>query len=90
MTISTPQPEYITETHEVVDEALEQREQPASSEEHFKLVPTPADWMNARWHNQAQHLIECPLCYTAVVDSAIDEHTAWHQKLLDIVQLLAG
>lgn len=88
MTISTPQPEYISETHEVVDEALEQREDD-STQESFKLVPTPGDWMGAN-REQDTDMIECPVCQTPVRFMAVDSHTAWHQTLANIIALLAG
>lgn len=46
--------------------------------------------MNAGWHAKSNHLIKCPVCHSAVVDSAIDEHTGWHQQIADIFRLLAG
>lgn len=84
MTISTPQPEYITETHEVVDEALEQREQ---TEVQFKLVPTSVDWISART-DAFMHI--CPVCHTPVYTIEIDQHTAWHKMLANLFQLVAG
>lgn len=84
MSITTPQPEYVNTTQEVVEEALE----PDSGTEHFKLVPTPADWMAAN-RDSDPDMIQCPLCFSSIRFMAIDSHTAWHQKLLDIVLLLA-
>ena len=87
MTITTPQPEYISETHEIVDEALEQREQAPSSEQYFKLVPTSADWLNAR---NPHPFIVCPVCATPVYQDDVDEHTRWHETVATVIQMIAG
>lgn len=85
MTITNPQPEYVDRTAEAVDEALEPAVEPGT--EQFKLVPTSVDWLEARTDG---FLIICPLCAAPVYKVEVDQHTAWHQKLLDIVLLLAG
>jgi hypothetical protein len=84
MTISTPQPAYVDETQRVVEEAL------ATDESAFKLVPTPADWLNVRWQDRDRRVLECPVCFSIVSQSAVDEHTNWHEKLANILQMLAG
>lgn len=40
--------------------------------------------------SKTMEAITCPLCHSHVGYLDIDTHTAWHQKLLDIVLLLAG
>lgn len=86
MTISTPQPEYVTETHEVVDAALDRKEESPSTE-YFKLVPSTQDWMEART-DALMHI--CPICHAPVFTIDIDQHTSWHEMLAKILQILAG
>lgn len=81
MTISTPQPDYIDDTQQVVEEALD----PAPTEEHIKLVPTTGDWLGAKTD---AFMIVCPLCASAIYQDDVDKHTAWHQKLLDLFLMI--
>lgn len=87
MTISTPVPEYLSDTHEVVDEALAQQEdQSPQTQASFKLVPTSEDWMGARTD---AFMVVCPVCFAAVYQIEVNEHTAYHQMVAEVFQLLA-
>jgi hypothetical protein len=32
----------------------------------------------------------CPICHAPVYTVEIDQHTKWHEKLAEILQLIAG
>lgn len=83
MTISTPQPDYIDDTQQVVEEALEPAPQ---SQVQFKLVPTTSDWLNAKTD---AFMIVCPVCVAALYQEDVEKHTAWHQMIAEVFQLLA-
>jgi len=82
MTISTPQPEYIDDTQQVVEDALSEETTVG-----IKLVPTSEDWLEA--HADA-FFIECPVCHSYVRKVKVDEHTSWHQQMLDVFLILGS